>query len=81
METVRRTVTMPAPLAAAVDAAVTDGAADSVSAFIAAAVRGHLDQLADDRMATQAAQLDPATELAVIDGARPGRQPGWARLT
>ena len=81
METVRRTVTMPAQLAAAVDAAVADGAADSVSALLATAVRRYLDQLADDRMTAQAAQLDAETERALINRVRDDPQPGWERLT
>ena len=81
METVRRTVTMPAQLAAAVDAAVADGAADSVSALLATAVRRYLDQLADDRMTAQAARLDAETERALISRVRRDPQPGWERLT
>ena len=82
MGTVRRTVTMPAQLAAAVDAAVADGAADSVSALLAAAARRYLDQLTADRIATHAARLDPDTELSLIRAARAGAAPtGWERLT
>ena len=82
METVRRTVTMPAQLAAAVDAAVADGAADSVSALLATAVRRYLDQLADDRMTAQAARLDAEMERALINRMRDDDpQPGWERLT
>jgi Arc/MetJ-type ribon-helix-helix transcriptional regulator len=82
MGTVRRTVTMPAQLAAAIDAAVADGAADSVSALLATAARRYLDQLTDDRITTHAARLDPNTELAVIRAARNGAAPaGWERLT
>ena len=81
METVRRTVTMPAQLAAAVDAAVADGAADSVSALLATAVRRYLDQLADDRMTAQAARLDAEIERALINRVRDEPEPGWERLT
>ena len=82
MESVRRTVTMPAQLAAAIDAAVADGAADSVSALLATAARRYLDQLADDRITADAARLDPDTELALVRRARDGAAPaGWERLT
>jgi Arc/MetJ-type ribon-helix-helix transcriptional regulator len=82
MGTVRRTVTMPARLAAAIDAAVAEGAADSVSALLATAARRYLDQLADDRITTHAARLDLDTELALIRRARGGTAPaGWERLT
>jgi Arc/MetJ-type ribon-helix-helix transcriptional regulator len=80
-ESVRRTVTMPAQLAAAVDAAVADGAADSVSALLATAVRRYLDQLADDRMTAQAARLDAETERALTNRVRRDPQTGWERLT
>lgn len=66
METVRRTVTMPAQLAAGIDAAVADDAADSISALLATAARRYLDQLTDDRITTHAARLEPDTELAII---------------
>ena len=62
MWTVRRTVTMPAQLAVAIDAAVAGGAADSISALLATAARRYLDQLTDDRIATHAASLDPDTD-------------------
>ena len=82
MENVRRTLTMPTQLAAAIDAAVADGAADSVSALLATAARRYLDQLTDDRITTHAAHLDPDTELALIRRARAGVAPaGWGRLT
>ena len=82
MGTVRRTVTMPAQLAAAIDAAVADGAEGSVSALLATAARRYLDQLTDDRITTHAARLDPDTELALIRRARAGTAPaGWERLT
>ena len=82
MESVRRTVTMPGQLAAAIDGAVADGAADSVSALLAIAARRYLDQLTDDRLTTHAARLDLDTELAIIRRARAGTAPaGWERLT
>ena len=82
MGTVRRTVTMPAQLAAAIDAAVAAGTADSISALLATAARRYLEQLTDDRITAHAARLDPATEFAVIRAARTGAAPaGWERLT
>jgi Arc/MetJ-type ribon-helix-helix transcriptional regulator len=62
---IRRTVSLPDDLAAAIDAAVAAGAAPNVSRFVAAAARRHLDALRAQRLAVEAGRLDPAEEAAM----------------
>lgn len=74
----RRTITLPDDLAARIDAAVAGGAARSVSGFMQDAVRHYLDLLTARRLATEAARLEPAEEVALARGDAP---PGpWGRL-
>lgn len=81
MGTVRRSVTMPALLAAAIDAADADGAADSVSGLLATAARRHLNQLTDDRVTTPPASArTPNLHSSDVPGPAL-RRAGWERLT
>lgn len=80
MGTVRRTITLPARLDAAAEAAVDAGHATSVSALVAEAIREHLRCLADERLAAQARRLDRDAEAQLIAQARAGARAGWSRL-
>lgn len=77
---IRRTITLPEELAAAVDAAVEAGLAPNVSRFIQEAVRAHLRDWRHVRVAAEAARLDPAEEVRLATGGTPGAPAPWGRL-
>jgi hypothetical protein len=80
MGAVRRTITLPAGLDAAAEAAVDAGHASSVSALIAEATRAYMHRLGEESLAVQAQRLDPDVETQLIAQARAGVQTGWSRL-
>lgn len=80
MSTVRRTVTLPERLSAAIDAAVHSGLAPSASAMLAQAIEFYLARTDDDRLAVQAELLDEDAELQLIERVREGMPQGWERL-
>ncbi|MBI2168816.1 MAG: ribbon-helix-helix protein, CopG family [Actinobacteria bacterium] len=77
----RRTITIPEALAAAIDELVRLGAVPSVSRFFQDAARVHLDGLKAERAAAEALLLDAAEEeaLALGDAGEELRSP-WGRL-
>lgn len=64
---VRRTVTIDATLAAAIDQAIAQGAADHVSGFLSAAAAAYLRNWNREQMVEEAAKLDPAEEAALLE--------------
>lgn len=77
---IRRTITLPDELAAAVDAEVEAGTAPNVSRFIQVAVREHLEALRARRVADEAGLLDPDEEEALARPGGLGTSAPWGRL-
>lgn len=75
---IRKTVTLPEEVAAAVDELVARGAAPSVSAFVQEALSHHVARVQSERMAAEAAHLDTEQEVALARGELP--PPRWRRL-
>lgn len=77
---IRRTITLPAELAEAVDRCVEAGDAPNVSRFIQQAVRAHLAAREHARIAEEARRLDPAEEESLIRSDIAAASPPWGRL-
>jgi hypothetical protein len=80
MGTVRRTITLPATLDAAAEAAVDAGHAPSVSALIADATRDYLHRLSEEALTVQTRRLNRDAETQLVAQARVVAPSTWSRL-
>lgn len=76
---IRKTITLPAELAAELDAWVTAGAAPNLSRLLQQAAAEHVARLRRQRLATEAAKLDPSEETALAQRSSPPAAP-WHRV-
>ena len=75
---VRRTVSLDADVAAAMDAAVANGGADTISGLMEDAIRAWLRSREQERIAADAARLDATSDTALVTGAT--SHPVWSGL-
>ena len=75
---VRRTVSLDADVAVAMDVAVANGEADTISGLMEDAIRAWLRSRERERLAADAARLDATSDTALVTGAT--GHPVWSGL-